>query len=380
MHPDPSDTRAENLQAALASYTPIRWLTPTNLDEVRTWLVAETTTPNSRTAPPLMLYQLPHVNDVVPALRDATQRLHHHPIGPMFASLPAQTTALLAAIGTNADAMTACSTDLFGLPSTATLQVASAVLSTDSGTLPSTPITAHCLASATQHIIQRYELNWRVELSDQTMSRMSVLPTKHLVRIRAGSQVTQAAARRLLVHEIGCHVFRRHNAEQQPDPMATISPPAGGTRTEEGLAAWIEEHLNVADPDTLRLYAARAIATKLAVDHGARHIIHTLRGAIPDEALVDIVLRVKRGLPSVEQPGAYTKDHVYLSGLLDLRRALADDTEPRLRALMSTKWPLETLPQVQSLIGGHILANGQLIPNQVLAGHVMDALSGALSV
>ena len=116
------------------------------------------------------------------------------------------------------------------------------------------------------------------------------------------------------MHEIGTHIKRAENAKEQKLKLFKIGFPYY-LATEEGLAAYNEEIAGVHNNNILRQYAGRVIAVDLALKNAFNVVYTTLQQYFTDFEAFTITLRVKRGLKNTQQPGSYTKDHVYLKGL-----------------------------------------------------------------
>ena len=92
----------------------------------------------------------------------------------------------------------------------------------------------------------------------------------------------------------------------------------------------------------------------LARSAGAASIVQALQPHLGWQDSATVALRVKRGLNDLEQPGGYTKDHAYLSGLTQITAHLSQHPSD-LVALMATKWPLQLLDHTRTLLdAGHL--------------------------
>ncbi|MFC5931880.1 DUF1704 domain-containing protein [Cryobacterium melibiosiphilum] len=178
---------------------------------------------------------------------------------------------------------------------------------------------------------------------------MSVSPKNRVVFVDATRNYPRSDVRRLLVHEIGGHVTRTLNAGHHHDVLATIPLGPDATATEEGLALSGESLLGVASGGQRRIYAARTIAVAVAQHGGIDEVFAALVPLVGELEAATIAVRVKRGVPNLSQPGAFTKDHVYLSGFRRVRAAV--DARPELHPLLaSSKWGLEATQK-----SGHLL-------------------------
>lgn len=209
-------------------------------------------------------------------------------------------------------------------------------------------IDAQAAAQLISQALQNLDLpDWRVEVSDATVARMSVNGSLQRLRIREGALFTQAEIRRLLVHEIGGHVLRWENSRRQPTPLAAI--PIGCTSpTEEGLALWLEEQVGVASPELRKVYAARTVAVHLSQTRGILAVARTLAPLVGVPQASEIALRCKRGLTDPNAPGGWPKDWAYLGGSSMISQ-LNDHDSGAVGLLRGVKWSADHLPVCQSL-------------------------------
>lgn len=143
------------------------------------------------------------------------------------------------------------------------------------------------------------------------------------VFIRKDAQFSRRFIQRLIVHEIGTHVLRAENGRAQPFQMFFSGFPFY-LATEEGLAVINEERFGLLTAETMRLYAARAIAVKMAQDHSFSNVYKYFLQRVGDDAAFKLALRVKRGLADTSRPGGFPKDFVYLEGYLAVKKFLEE--------------------------------------------------------
>lgn len=237
--------------------------------------------------------------------------------------------------------------DIDGLPTTSVLETASEILreSAPPAAAASSPLPTARLVSAIEAALDNYDLpDWKVKIESSMAAGMSVVGGERCIRVREGLEVTPRQMARLVVHEIGGHVLRWENSWAQDFALAG-HPLLDSIPTEEGLAVVLEEQLGVADVSQLRVYALRVLAVDWAQSMGVVPLVRRLGDLVPEVTAIEVAIRVKRGLKDPNNPGGMTKDHGYLSGLLQLRDLDAAD----LVALRTTKWPLRLLPVIWSL-------------------------------
>jgi hypothetical protein len=218
------------------------------------------------------------------------------------------------------------------------------------------------LAVRVRGALDAYSLGgWSIQIVEGKSASIGVQGLRRVIEIRSGETFSEEDIDRLLAHEVGSHVLRAENARHQPEPFAALA--LGDTvPTEEGLAAWHEEQLGVSSPSILRRYAARTIATDRAASAGVVAVARDLEPLVGRDEAVQIAIRAKRGLHDPNQPGAFTKDHGYLTGLIQVRQHLAGrfDDYP---LLMATKWPIAELPLVRELHSAGLIRPGHRLPD-----------------
>lgn len=82
------------------------------------------------------------------------------------------------------------------------------------------------------------------------------------------------------------------------------------------------------------------------------------------EMAFDIATRVKRGFVDTAQPGAHTKDMVYLQGYLAVKAHLAENPDD-LPLLMLGKFALQHLPLVREWLAQGLLVPARYLPQDV---------------
>ncbi len=188
---------------------------------------------------------------------------------------------------------------------------------------------------------------WRVTSEQPIHADMSVSNSRQEVRVRPEAMFSPGSVRRLLVHEIGTHVFRTENGSRQPIRLLGVGL-IGYMATEEGLAAHNEERAGVSSPTVMRKYALRVLATTIAISSPFSEVAETLAGHLTPLDVFSMVTRVKRGFTDTGVPGAHVKDKVYLEGFLAVREAMAADPSTA-TDLMMGKISLDQLEDVRTL-------------------------------
>ncbi len=213
----------------------------------------------------------------------------------------------------------------------------------------------------------------RVEICDDITG---ILVSKGNFLIGRDARVPRLRAEAALAHEIGTHVVTYHNGRQQPlhelyTGMTNYEP------MQEGLAVLAEYLVGGMSRPRLRLLAGRVMAVQ-QIHQGADFIesyrlLHDNYAFNQYEAFT-IAMRVYRG-------GGYTKDAVYLRGLLAVMELVADGRQ--LEELLLGKVSLEQLPLVEELRWRKVLRCGPLRPRYLDEPKVqqrLERLRSGLSV
>lgn len=170
--------------------------------------------------------------------------------------------------------------------------------------------------------LQRHNAETQVSIhyTMRTASRTSVKGTALYIQqpVKYRSQGLMG----MLEHEVGVHIFRRLNNEQQPwkghRSQFELQPYLA---TEEGLAVL---HSNATRSDKHLWFPALSyLAVYLAQRLSFAQLAKELQAYVSDpERLWSICLKVKRGLKDTSMPGGFTKNQVYLKGTIEVLRWL----------------------------------------------------------
>lgn len=186
--------------------------------------------------------------------------------------------------------------------------------------------------------------------------------------IGSDAHVSEARLRATLNHEIGTHALTYHNGKKQP-LQQLYAGMAGYEELQEGLAVMAEYLAGGLTLPRLQLLAGRVIAVDSIIS-GADFIetFKTLQqeyGFKPYTAF-NLTMRVYRG-------GGYTKDMVYLRGLLMLLNYFQDDGE--LEILYSGKFAMEHLPLLHELRWREVLQPIAITPRYLTDDQALQRLN-----
>ena len=160
------------------------------------------------------------------------------------------------------------------------------------------------------------------ELTDMVTLHFSsnFIPRTHIegykMNIRLPVEYREHGIMGMLDHEIGTHVYRRLNDEKQVwhDHREQYEL-ENYMETEEGLAV-LNYYLDSKEP-YFWIYALQYYACFLASQMSFSQVFSELKPYVDDkERRFKITLRAKRGQTDTSIPGGYTKDQVYLRGVI----------------------------------------------------------------
>lgn len=164
--------------------------------------------------------------------------------------------------------------------------------------------------------IKKFANGWELSAED-IVANAIVNPAKRKFTIRDNYHFSRRQIRRFIAHEIYTHILRAECGLLQPYNMFSTGL-AGYESTEEGLALYKERMEGVLDRKSLKGYAGRVLAIDIALNSSFRETYDFLRKFYPKSQSWTLTVRVKRGLTDTSQPGAFTKDLIYLKGYYEI--------------------------------------------------------------
>ncbi len=180
----------------------------------------------------------------------------------------------------------------------------------------------------------------------------------------------------LLHHEVGTHVLTYVNGSAQPLEQLSLGL-AGYDELQEGLAVLAEYLAGGLDRTRMRLLAARVVAAR-SVEDGAG-FVDTFRLLRDDYGYT--IAGAWHISVRVHQSGGFTRDFIYLRGLIGLLALLRDGVP--LETLYIGKIAQKHIQIVQELRYRRILREPPLTP-RVLADHTararLDAVRGGITL
>lgn len=225
-----------------------------------------------------------------------------------------------------------------------------------SGRLEHDSVDAEGFLAAAQKEIDYYrsidpDIGIHAEIRDDISG---VLVDGNTLLISNNAAVAGPRVNALLQHEVGTHLVTQVNGMAQPIRMMG-SGLAHYDETQEGLAVLAEIACGGLTAARLRQLAARVVAVHSVL--GGAHFVETHRllvgHGLPAGSAYGIAMRVHRA-------GGFTKDAIYLRGLLALLGHVAAGGV--LDLLFLGKFSLEDLPLVEDLAERGLLAPPRVMP------------------
>lgn len=266
----------------------------------------------------------------------------------------------------DANEITAETIHSHGIPSPELVEKARGILETTAPESEDKNIPAHDAAEKLSSALVNAGLSdWIVELKQPMNARMMVRSVEKKVFVREDASFSEDSIKRLMVHEIGTHVFRYINGERQALKLLKLGL-IGYLDTEEGLATYHEKYFGIQDITALQTYALRAIAAHLSLTSSFHEIfVHLSQYSSDLDQIFDIVTRAKRGFIDTSQVGGHVKDQVYLMGFLNISEYLSLYPQDH-SILMCGKVSLAMIEKLRELEHHQLLVPPQFMPSDLI--------------
>jgi len=161
-----------------------------------------------------------------------------------------------------------------------------------------------------------FGFKYKIKRADLVNSAAVSGPHKEII-LKKNQRYTRTFLNRLIVHEVGTHLFRYENARSHSLKIFGHGV-ANYITTEEGLAAYNEMRFGLLPQSRLKNYAGRIIAVHVAQTSSFERTFRELKRYFPIKEALKLTMRVKRGLSHTQVEGGFTKDAVYLKGYYEV--------------------------------------------------------------
>ncbi len=195
---------------------------------------------------------------------------------------------------------------------------------------------------------------------------------KNYIKLRQDATFSDLDVTQLLQHEALIHIATGKNGRNQQHFKILGESYPGNTRTQEGLAVFAEFISGALDPHRFKRLANRVIAIDMA-EQGADFIElyqFFLENGITDNPYdaFESAFRIVRG-GLVEGGAPFTKDSVYLGGLIDvhsyLRTVIRSGDAKNIRLLFVGKIDLRDISAIKVLLHEKLISEPKFMPHWV---------------
>lgn len=189
---------------------------------------------------------------------------------------------------------------------------------------------------------QRWGMKCKVSLSPSLLARAMVKSSPAQLVLNSHAHFSSAEIQRLNQHELGVHMATSLNAKRQPLKALQMGFP-GATQTQEGLAILAEFSAGYMEHARLNMLACRVLAVSSMLKE--RNFYQTYSYLVDElamdtDAAFTTTTRVYRG-------GGFTKDHLYLSGFLQM---LSLSAEREVGNLLTGKTSAQYIDLIDELV------------------------------
>ncbi|MGI8891949.1 MAG: flavohemoglobin expression-modulating QEGLA motif protein [Bacteroidia bacterium] len=194
--------------------------------------------------------------------------------------------------------------------------------------------------------------------------------------IGSNAIISRERAEALIQHEVGTHILTYYNGKAQPLKQLYSGSP-GYEELQEGLAVLAEYFVGGINEERLRTLAARVVAIHALIEGGSFiDVFRLLKEKYNFTAYSSFSITTR-----VFRSGGFTKDAVYLRGLVSLLEYLKEGHE--IEPLLIGKIRQDYIPFMQELIYRKVLKPVPIKPRYLKAKGVkkkMEKLRGGMTV
>lgn len=200
-----------------------------------------------------------------------------------------------------------------------------------------------------EEVLRNYGLaKWRVRLKSELVSDVAA-GKRNALFLHEGVSFNRVRLDRIIAHEIETHILTAENGKYQPYRLFHRGF-ANYLETQEGLAIYAQECQTQCLPLSAHRVSYLALAVAEACRSSFRNVYEMMREfGFSEEKSFRMALRAKRGLGDTEEPGAFTKDIIYLQGYRRIEKFVKDGGD--LKKLYVGKIALEDVPFISGIPG-----------------------------
>ena len=168
-----------------------------------------------------------------------------------------------------------------------------------------------------KRVFEEYGLAWKVK-AKQEMVADCLAGKKNALFVREGARFTEQRLRMLVAHEIETHILTAENGKHQNYQLFNRGF-ADYLETQEGLAVWNQEQVLSQNIEKNYRSAVLVFVVDFARKHGfADTYDYCLKLGMDSGRAFQTTLKVKRGFEDTGRAGAFSKEHVYFAGYLQV--------------------------------------------------------------
>jgi uncharacterized protein (TIGR02421 family) len=199
-----------------------------------------------------------------------------------------------------------------------------------------------------KEFLKKKKLDYKITIREPAGAKFAVNEATKEILINKDTVFSKKMIERLLAHEIETHLYRYENGLIQPYKILAYGFSRETTETEEGLAANIEKLKGISSEEQIKDYAGRVIAINTAQKKSFYETFEEMNKYFGKEDAFRLTLRAKRGIAEQKQKGAFTKDMLYLKGMLKVAKFLEKN---KLEKLYCGKYAIEDIPLIRDIPG-----------------------------
>ncbi len=206
---------------------------------------------------------------------------------------------------------------------------------------------ANDLKEKFEEVLKSHNINnWQIKIKENLIP--TCVTNKNNKLLIKNIKFSREKIENLIVHEIETHLFTNENGKNQKYEMFKYGF-ANYLKTQEGIAMYNEEQQNTISIQKNFKVQSFVIAIALALNISFLELHKTLveKYKMTKLSAFGTCLKVKRGLKDTSKAGAFTKDHIYFEGYLQVKEFM--DNGGDLKDLYIGKFNLDDLEIIKNI-------------------------------